>query len=198
MHANTITFSRLLLSFVVIVLFGRHHTTDIALIFTIALVFILDAIDGFVARKYNETSKLGELLDTIADRIIENTFWIYFAVRGLIPLWIPITVMARGFLIDGLRQSTTPEIRTGTFDLTRSRTIRGLYGGVKMFAFMSLASLHVFEGFPGLEQMSLILATFAVTLCVIRAFPTCIEVYKNTKKRDIDAKHVHQVPQSTE
>ena len=30
--------------------------------------------------------KIGEVIDTVADRIIENTFWIYFTTTGLIPL----------------------------------------------------------------------------------------------------------------
>ena len=59
MVANTITLCRLLLTFAVIVLFGRHHTLDIGLIATIAIIFTLDGIDGYIARRRNETSKLG-------------------------------------------------------------------------------------------------------------------------------------------
>lgn len=54
----------------------------------IVLIFTLDAVDGLVARKYNQTTKLGAILDTVADRIIENTFWIYFTVTGLTPFWL--------------------------------------------------------------------------------------------------------------
>jgi len=47
---------------------------DIALIFSIAVIFILDAVDGIVARRRDETSQTGAFLDTTADRVVENTF----------------------------------------------------------------------------------------------------------------------------
>ena len=101
MLVNTITIARILLTFGVIVLFGTHRTLDITLVFTIALIVILDAVDGLVVRKRNEITETGALLDTIAGRIIENTFWIYFVATQRIPLWMPILVMTRGVLIDG-------------------------------------------------------------------------------------------------
>ena len=104
MVANTITLCRLLLTFVVIVLLGKYRTLDIGLIAAIGGIFALDGIDGYIARKRDEASKFGEVLDTVADRIIENTFWIYFTTIGPLPLWVPITVMARGFITDGLQR----------------------------------------------------------------------------------------------
>ena len=47
------------------------------LVLTIALIFILNALDSIIACKRNETSKIGVLLDILADPIIENTFWGY-------------------------------------------------------------------------------------------------------------------------
>ena len=90
MVANTVSLCRLLLTFLVIMLFGLHPTLDIGLIATIVLIFALDAVDGYVARKRNETSEVGEVVDTVADRIIENIFWIYWAATGAIPAWMPI------------------------------------------------------------------------------------------------------------
>ena len=84
MLANTITLTRTGYTFVVIALFRRHPSLDIALIFSIAVIFILDAVDGIVARNRNEITETGAFLDTIADRLIENTFWIYFTAIGLL------------------------------------------------------------------------------------------------------------------
>ena len=145
MLANTITLTRTIITFGVIALFGRHPTLAIVLIFSIPVIFILDAVDGIVARKRNETTKIGALLDTIADRIIENTFWIYFSASGLLPLWMPITVMARGVIIDTLQKSFGYPQKRWIHALTRSRISRGLYGAVKMLTFMSLASATVFQ-----------------------------------------------------
>lgn len=165
-----ITLLRLFLTLAVIALFRRHPGLDVALIFTILLIFTLDAIDGIVARKRNETSQLGEILDTLADRIIENTFWIYFAVIGDIPLWMPIVVMARGFISDALQRTHGYPTHGWTHALTRSRISRAISGITKMLAFTSLASAKVFKNLL-LEEASLILATLAVGFCLLRGLP---------------------------
>ena len=170
MIANTITLCRLLLTFAVIVLFGTHHILDMGLIATIALIFALDGVDGYIARRRNETSKLGEVLDTVADRIIENTFWIYFTATGPLPLWMPIVVMARGFITDALQRCFGYPESGWTHAFTRSRTSRALSGITKMLAFTSLASTSLFKT-PALEQGSLMLATIAVGFCLLRGLP---------------------------
>ena len=170
MFANVITIFRIFLTFGVVVLFGNHLTLDIILIFTIVLVFILDALDGYIARKRNETSKLGEVLDTVADRIIENTFWIYFTAIELIPVWMPITVMARGFSTDSLQQFFGYSQSGWTYVLTRSRISRALSGITKMLAFTSLMSATVFK-IAVLEQSSFLFAIGAVGFCLLRGIP---------------------------
>lgn len=170
MLANIITISRLLFTFVVIALFGHHRTLDIALIFTIVIIFTLDAVDGIVARRRNETSETGAFLDTVADRIIENTFWIYFTAKGQIPVWMPIVVMARGVLTDTLQQTRGYPEKGWTYALTRSRMSRALYGSVKMLTFICLADALFFKS-PGLEEVSLILARVTVGFCLLRGLP---------------------------
>ncbi|RKU26318.1 hypothetical protein C6499_13745 [Candidatus Poribacteria bacterium] len=170
MLANTITLFRVFLTFLVIALFGRHRALDIALIFTIAIIFTLDAVDGIVARRRNETSEIGALLDIIADRIVENTFWIYFTAIGLTPLWMPITVMARGVITDTYQRTHGYPKNGWTYALTRSRISRGLYGAVKMLAFISLASATVFNN-AILSIISYILATLTVGFCLLRGIP---------------------------
>ena len=197
MVANIITLTRLVLTFVVIVLFGTCHTLGITLLAAIPIIFGLDAVDGIIARKRNETSEIGAVLDTVADRVVENTFWIYFTAAGLIPLWMPITVMTRGIFTDGLRRYITQETGSWVSVLKESRTSRGLYGGAKMFTFMTLASATIFK-FPVLERVSLGFAILTVTFCLIRGLPTVIEIYKTIGKKETDAKRFCPVSQSTE
>ena len=147
-----------------------HRTLDIGLIATIALIFVLDAVDGYVARARNETSEMGEVVDTVADRIVENTFWIYWTAAGTIPAWMPIAVMTRGFLTDGLQRFSGYPKFGWTRVLTRSRISRVLSGITKLFAFITLAAASSFEH-PVLEQGGLILATIAVVYCLLRGLP---------------------------
>ena len=117
MLANTITITRTVYTFVVI-----------ALIFSIAVIFILDAVDGIVARNRNEITETGAFLDTIADRLIENTFWIYFTAIAGLPVWMPIAVMARGVITDSLQKSFGYPENGWAHALTGSRISRGLSG----------------------------------------------------------------------
>ena len=170
MIANTITLFRLLLTFGVVMLLGRSRSFDIVLIATIAFIFALDALDGYIARKHNETSTLGEVLDTVADRLIENTFWIYYTATGHLPVWMPIAVMARGFITDSLQRFFGYPQSGWTYALTRSRISRAVSGITKMLAFTSLASAAVFRN-DHLETNSLSLATLAVGVCLLRGLP---------------------------
>lgn len=181
MVANTITIARTVYTFVVIILFGRHPTLDIALIFSIALIFGLDAVDGIVARKRKEVSETGALLDTLADRIVENTFWIYFTATGRIPLWMPIAVMTRGVGTDTLQRMHGDPEHGWTYPLIRSRMSRGLYGMVKMFTFISLSSATVVN-LPVLDAGGLILARLAVGFCLLRGVPFCFAVKTRCSK----------------
>lgn len=77
MVSNIITLTRIFLSFRIITLFRQYIDLDVTLIFTIFLIFMLDAVDDSVVQKRNETAETGVLLDTIVDKTVENVFWIY-------------------------------------------------------------------------------------------------------------------------
>lgn len=170
MLANIIILSRLLLTFVVIALFGKHRKLDLYLFATLGLIFILDAVDGTIARKCDETTQFGEILDSVANRIIENTFWIYFTAKVYLPIWMPIVVMAHGFITETLQRTHGYPEKGWTYALARSRMSRALYGSVKMLTFICLAYVMFFKS-PVLEQVSLTLATVAVGFCLLRGLP---------------------------
>jgi cardiolipin synthase len=65
---------------------------------------ISDALDGFIARFFNQRSALGAYLDPIADKILLTTAFVTLAIPGthsgvLIPVWITVLVLARDLLI---------------------------------------------------------------------------------------------------
>ena len=83
--ANFISIFRIFVMFYAVYLIytcqGNTSAYLWALILTI-IAFALDGVDGYVARKLHEESKFGALLDIMGDRIVENTYWILFAVMG--------------------------------------------------------------------------------------------------------------------
>ena len=104
MVANSITFLRTILAFVVIaMLFQITDPMYLGAFFLTIIVIWMDGLDGFFARLLNESSKIGALVDILGDRIVENVYWISFAYLGWIPLWIPLVIVSRGIITDGIR-----------------------------------------------------------------------------------------------
>lgn len=199
MIANSITLLRLILVLIVISLFGKHVYLDVLLVALIGLILFLDAVDGYVARRLNQTSDFGALFDIVGDRIIECIFWVYFAVVGLIPIWIPVIVIVRGFFTDGLRSAAFAQGKTPfgentmmsskwTRALTSSRVSRSIYGIAKTITFLYLGGLVAFKNsgiYPelviGMELAGVVLSALTVAMCLIRGLPVIIDGWKYVK-----------------
>jgi cardiolipin synthase len=69
---------------------------------------ITDWLDGFLARRLNQASKLGEILDPVADRLYILAVVIGLAVRDIIPWWVALILPAR----DALLWCLVPFLRT--------------------------------------------------------------------------------------
>lgn len=148
--ANLITVGRLAVMFIVVAMiyYGNVHVIGISM-FLVAIVFASDGIDGWVARRQRTTSPFGAVLDIVGDRIVENVLWVLFTALGVIPLWIPLMVITRSFVVDGLRSMSYSEGMTAfgennmmksafTRWLTAGRFMRALFGYAKAAAFVFL------------------------------------------------------------
>lgn len=192
--ANFITIFRIFLIFIsASLLFNHSFNTYIAALVLVVIAFALDGVDGWVARKFNEASKLGAVLDIMSDRIAENTFWVVFAVLGWLPVCYPIIALTRGFVVDGLRsvameqgltafgETSMQKDKWGYF-ICSSKFSRITYAVAKLLAFFLLIIAYI----PGLDivlasQLNLIaniLAVIAIEFCVIRGLPVLFESKK--------------------
>ena len=194
--ANAITIGRLVLLFVVIWLIyvGDVTTISVCMVLLI-LVFAGDGIDGWVARKQGTTSTFGAVFDIAGDRMVENSLWVVFAHLGVVPVWVPLLVLSRGFIVDGLRSLSFAEGMTAfgeknmmrsplTQWLTAGRFVRALFGYMKAAGFVFLAGLVAWEtrdtsgtalgalyGQQWFRWFGWILVWGAVALTVIRGLP---------------------------
>jgi cardiolipin synthase len=73
------------------------------LYFDALLVFILggvtDALDGFIARRMNQKTSLGAILDPVADKLLLMSSFIMLGMMGSIPLWLMVLVVSRDTVI---------------------------------------------------------------------------------------------------
>ena len=189
-RANLVAISRAMLAFIAVaILFHRSDLYLLAAVLTIASI-LMDGLDGWVARRYGEVSRIGAVIDILTDRIVELTYWIAFAVLGWIPAWIPIVVAVRGLLVDGARAvafergltafgpTTMMRSRIGTF-LVASRESRSAYGVAKAAAFTLMIVAYAPALPASAEPVMLTIALFfvyaSVLLCVLRGIPVLLE-----------------------
>jgi len=207
MQANIITLARIALAFFAIALFGGSFWVNLLATLLVATVIWMDAWDGYVARKLGIASKLGALLDITGDRIVENAFWIYFAVINMVPLWMPLVVISRSFIVDSLRALAFAEGKTAfgpdtmmkspaTKFLVASPFSRGLYGFAKAAVFIWLGLILAFvsaaaEGmfllprwmFRSILFTGDLLAYMTVALCVLRGLPVIWDAWPLVVKK---------------
>jgi CDP-diacylglycerol--glycerol-3-phosphate 3-phosphatidyltransferase len=147
MLANLITAGRVGLVFVAVGLLYTRTVWGAVTAFVLVLsAIIMDWLDGFLARRTHSDTPFGAVMDILGDRIVENTLWIVFAHLRLIPVWVPIVVVVRGFVTDAFRsvaltQGETPfgektmiKSRLGRL-IVSSRSSRALYAAAKVVAF---------------------------------------------------------------
>jgi len=190
--ANIITVARLPLLFIYLgMLYYGNQTLMLWNVLLIFIIFNLDSLDGWVARRLNEASLLGSVLDIATDRTLEYVLWVVYAHLGLIPVLVPIIVLVRGTAVDAVR-SVRMKSGLSAFDqiqsplskfLVSSRFMRAFYGIAKgsAAALLTLASaLQSNLGpWPNLVyQTGLIFTWLSVCLCVIRGLPVLIEGIK--------------------
>lgn len=103
---NKLTFMRLVLAvpFIYCLQESTGNTTYRLIAFTIFIVASLtDWLDGYIARKYSLITDLGKIMDPLADKILVISAMVLFVKLDYIPAWMSIVVIAREFLISGIR-----------------------------------------------------------------------------------------------
>lgn len=86
---------------------GKNLSLAIAILFILAA--LTDLLDGYIARRYNIVTKMGKLMDPIADKLILSTAMILLIPLGRIPTWIVALIIARDVLVDGIRSFASSE-----------------------------------------------------------------------------------------
>lgn len=193
--ANLISLSRIFLVFIAVGLlyFNKCTGAYVASLLLTIIAFCFDGLDGYVARKRGETSKLGAVLDIMGDRISEYAYWIMFSHMGWVPVIFPMIAVTRGVVTDSLRsvglsKGLIPFGEGSMLDDKVSQWICGSkfmkisYAVAKAVAFVFIILAYT----PGMHKcaawcilvVGALAAEIAILLCVLRAIPVVFESRK--------------------
>lgn len=190
--ANIVSVTRIFVAYAAIACLYVQTTWAyiIALVLTI-IAFAMDGLDGYLARKLNQSSEWGSVLDILGDRIVEVSYWIVFAVMGWLNIIFPLICVARAFTTDGIRSvalskgmtafgnKTMQSTSWGKF-ICASRFMRISYAVAKVLAFLLLITVNtpgmeLWNGTPILHIITMVFAWAAIIFCVVRAIPVVVE-----------------------
>lgn len=73
------------------------------------VIAVSDKVDGYLARSRNEVTNFGKFLDPIADKLAVVIAMLFLLERNLMPSWFLVVVIAREFLVSGLRMLVASE-----------------------------------------------------------------------------------------
>ncbi len=190
--ANIVSISRVFVAYVAIALLYEQTTWAYLISFILTIVaFSMDGLDGYLARKLNQSSEWGSVLDILGDRIVEISYWTVFAVMGWISIIFPLICVARAFTTDGIRSVALSKGMTafgeksmqstswGKF-ICASRFMRISYAVAKVLAFLLLIAVNtpgmeLWRGTPVLHIITMIFVWAAIIFCVVRAIPVIVE-----------------------
>lgn len=94
---NLITIGRLVIVPLVIVMIMQERWAAAFILFVAAGVS--DAIDGFIARRFDMKSELGAYIDALADKALLVSIYVTLAIIGVVPGWLAIVVVSRDLMI---------------------------------------------------------------------------------------------------
>ena len=123
---------------------------------------ITDFIDGYLARKNNQVTDLGKMLDAIADKILVNSVLIILSCHGFIHPIIPVIIILRDIFVDAIKMQAA--------------------GGGKIVAAIKTGTvLSFFYNLP-FEVINLDVANFFLLIGTVMSIISAIEYFNIYKK----------------
>ena len=104
---NALSVARILLVPLFLYLLLEHHHRDLLAVAVLMISGATDYFDGKLARAWNQQSRLGVMLDPVADRLYIIATLVAFVLRDIIPLWLAVALVAR----DAVLTLTLPVLR---------------------------------------------------------------------------------------
>ena len=199
---NKVTLVRVLVGFAAVSLFGHGAWMNLLAVVLTVTSIALDALDGHLARTRKMATPVGAQIDILGDRVIENMYFTYFAVVGMVSLWLPMLFFARGAVTDFMRGLAMKAGHSGWGAnamlqtwwgraLVGSRWSRGAYAALKCACFcylglelaltrgpVLLVGPMTVDAHAAIRMGAHVLAWATGAFCVVRGLPVLLEGWK--------------------
>jgi CDP-diacylglycerol--glycerol-3-phosphate 3-phosphatidyltransferase len=185
---NKLTILRIALTFVFMAFLytGGIAAKTLALL-TFLCASLTDALDGYIAKKNNEITDFGKLMDPIADKILVLAALLAFVEKGVVPAWMVVLIIVREVAVTGLR----------LLALTKGKVLQADGGGKKktIWQIMAITTILLFfilkEGGTGkfgfwnadVEAFYMNVIFFMMLVAVILTFSSGIKYF--IKNREV-------------
>jgi CDP-diacylglycerol--glycerol-3-phosphate 3-phosphatidyltransferase len=122
---NSLTLLRIfLVPFLVVVLLTKFYGREWVGLTIFLIAAVTDFFDGWIARRSNKITRLGALLDPIADKLLMSAAFISLVELGLAPAWMIVIIIGREFAVSGLRSIAAQQgVTIAASPLGKSKTI---------------------------------------------------------------------------
>lgn len=165
---NKLTVLRIILVpvFVIVLLVNIPYGELVAAI-VFSLAALTDSLDGYLARRWHQVTRLGIILDPLADKLLITAALISLVELGQIPGWVAIVVLGREFAVSGLRTVKAGEgVDIPASRLGKTKTI------TQILAVLLLILQPSYQGFIPLP-----LGVWAMYLAVVITLVSGIEYF---------------------
>lgn len=171
--ADAVTASRLVLAPLFFAVFFLPGIPPVVAVPLLWLLFILievsDLVDGALARKSGTVSSFGKLFDPFADVVARLTYFLCFALGGLMPAWVLLLILYREFGIMFLRQLlSTRGIAMGARPGGKLKAVIYMTAGAASLLLITISSFGFLDSvIPALRILVMVLYVASALLSVL-------------------------------
>ena len=175
---NTLSFIRLLMVPAFIVVFFRADSLVWAgLIF--ALAGVTDILDGYIARRTGSITKLGRVIDPLADKLMQVSAFACLAIGQVIPVWVILILAAKELI----------QLTGGWLLLRRYHDVppSNKYGKAASAVFYFVTIAVIIFDMPRVLQICLLGGALLLSLAALLAYAGVARRYMEEKSRSASA-----------
>ena len=150
---------------------------DIDLKYVVAgIIFIVasvtDFLDGYLARKYNQVTDTGKMLDAIADKVLVNPVLIIFAAEGMISPIVPVVVVVRDIVVNAIKMEAA----------SRGKVVAAIKSGKIKTASLMIGIILLFFGNVPFVYLNIRIDLLFIYFATIMSLVSMVQYYLLNKK----------------